>query len=78
MDYNHVKIRKLRKIEGAAVRKCYNIALIQQSSDTISVYKWLVILIDIRDVVDLLFFGGGFFRGCCFPARSKRDFILLS
>ena len=27
MDYNHVKIRILRKIEGAAVRKCYNITL---------------------------------------------------
>ena len=27
MDYNHVTIRNLRKIEGAAVRKCYNIAL---------------------------------------------------
>ena len=29
MDYNHVDIRNLRKIEGVAVRKCYNIALIQ-------------------------------------------------
>ena len=26
MDYNHVKIRNLSKIEGAAVSKCYNIA----------------------------------------------------
>ena len=27
MDYNHVKIRHLRTIEGATVRKCNNIAL---------------------------------------------------
>ena len=27
MDYNHAKIRHLKKIEGAFVRKCYDIAL---------------------------------------------------
>ena len=38
MDYNHAKIRNLRKIEGAAVSKCCNNA--QKHTNVLTLVKW--------------------------------------